>query len=182
MPKIGEVRRGKEIGYKKRSHRHVWHACISCGKERWVQLRKGRPVYEHCIHCSSKSIQSGKIGYMGRAWKGGRTKTGAGYMQVWLSPDDFFYPMAKESGYVLEHRLVMAKHLSRCLLPWEVVHHKNGIKDDNCLENLELLSTSRFHLVDSKAKQQLRLLQNKVEKQAKEIAKLKARIAESESH
>lgn len=49
--------------------------------------------------------------------------------------------------YIYKHRLVMEQHLGRALTQDEVVHHKNGIRDDNRLENLELTTIHDHHRI-----------------------------------
>ena len=82
-------------------------------------------------------------------FKGGRVKATGGYILVGIDEHDPMWPMAKErrrkdyagyigTGYVLEHRLVMARSLGRPLDPHESVHHVNGDRTDNRLENLQL--------------------------------------------
>lgn len=73
-----------------------------------------------------------------------RYVTPAGYVQVFCPNNEYETPSA--SGYVSEHRLVMAQHLGRRLLSTEVVHHINEIRDDNRIENLQLFASSAEHL------------------------------------
>jgi hypothetical protein len=67
-------------------------------------------------------------------WKGGRTRHKAGYVMV-RAPG---HPRAGTSPYVFDHILVAEELLGRYLFGGESVHHRNGVRDDNRPENLEL--------------------------------------------
>lgn len=66
--------------------------------------------------------------------KGG-IRTWSGYIKL-HRPN---HPRADAKGYVHEHTLVMEEHLGRFLADNELVHHRNEVKNDNRLENLELM-------------------------------------------
>lgn len=68
-------------------------------------------------------------------WMGGR-RHAQGYVFV-KRPE---HPNANRMGYVREHVLVVSEHLGRKIEAHEVVHHKNGIRDDNRLENLAVMA------------------------------------------
>jgi len=137
MSQIGEVKHGRDLGKKQLRVKYIWLPCKLCGKERWVQYYHQANM---CADCQLKKLHS-QLGRKNPSWVGGRTvDKSRGYVWILLCKNDFFYPMVQHGERVYEHRLVMAKHLNRCLLPWEVVHHKNGIKGDNRIENLELLT------------------------------------------
>lgn len=99
------------------------------------------------MSASQKNSTNAKRGKESRYWKGGKIKVPTGYILVWVAENDLYAPMRNPSGYILEHRLIIAKQLKRCLKSWEVVHHKNRIKDDNRIENLELLPTKTHNMI-----------------------------------
>lgn len=74
------------------------------------------------------------------SWKGGHHLTVTGYRMVWVGDDDSNSDMRGYKNFVLEHRLVMARALGRPLLRTETVHHINGDRLDNRIENLQLRS------------------------------------------
>ncbi len=109
--------------------------CDNCGKDCFCHNSKKKHKRRFCDnHCknSSNLIK----GENNPKWKGGRLLNTKGYVKV-ICKD---HPNANLDGYMLEHRLVMEKHIGRYLEPWEVIHHKNSNKQDNRIENLELCS------------------------------------------
>jgi hypothetical protein len=72
-----------------------------------------------------------------------------GRVYIILHPGDQFYEMGRSAGngvgrYLAKARWVMAKHLKRPLRKSEIVHHKNGIKMDDRLRNLKVM-TKKHH-------------------------------------
>jgi len=88
--------------------------------------------------------QKGKDNY---AWKGGIIKND-GYILI----KNRNHPNCNNRGYVREHILVMEKFIGRYLIKKEVVHHKNGIRDDNRIENLTLMNKEEHSSLHNKGK------------------------------
>jgi len=140
--------------------------CALCGKEfitypSKIALGRGKYCSKQCadkftlfkpgVHVSPKTElrkgmklpMSWRIKMRGRKpwnYNGGRMRN-QGYILVKCAE----HPEADRHGYVREHRLVMEKHIGRLLTGKEVVHHKNGKRNDNRIENLELFADNATH-------------------------------------
>lgn len=74
-------------------------------------------------------------------WDGGKKIGKGGYVLVWRLE----HPHCNSQGYVSEHRLGMEKHIGRTLKPTEIIHHVNKNRQDNRIENLQLLESNSAH-------------------------------------
>lgn len=109
--------------------------CDQCGAEYRGYDKRRRFCSKECAYAHARQVR----GAQRASWRGGRTISKQhGY--VWARAEG--HPRAKpRSPYVLEHILVMEQTIGRYLLPFERVHHRNGRRDDNRPENLELWKT-----------------------------------------
>jgi len=145
-PSIGDTVLGKVIG---RGGRGIftWFACPDCGLERWVSKHQATKM---CMSCAA--VRRKLTGKRNPRWNGGVRKAD-GYNYISVAENHPLVVMASRvfvhNRYrynIAEHRLVMAEWLRRPLEKWELVHHRNGVRDDNRIENLELLKHKVEHL------------------------------------
>lgn len=115
-------------------------ACLckcDCGNEKRVDIGSLKDGGSKSCGCLKKEFNRQHSGPNSFSWRGG-VKQHDGYILIY-KPD---YPNSDSQGYVLEHVYVMAQHIGRPLKKGETVHHKNGIKKQNNIENLELWASN----------------------------------------
>jgi len=126
--------------------------CEKCGKE---MSRRSK----NCASCNMRLIR-----YQEKIAENG-TRTNMGYIRVHKSlADPKFHSMVNSQNHIMQHRLVMAQHLDRALLRTEIVHHINGTKDDNRIENLVLLKDSEDHTIITILDSRVRILEEEMKK------------------
>ena len=103
--------------------------CPACRSR--SQCACGRPKQTKSVVCGACRLDARESN---GNWKGGRIYHKAGYVMLRIPG----HPRSSGGGYVFEHIVVMEEMLGRFLSRDESVHHRNGLKDDNRRENLEL--------------------------------------------
>jgi len=173
-PHSGDLIHGSDLGKSGVMAKIVyrWMACPYCGKNpRWV-VNHVSWRSRRCRLCANSVMRE-------VVQKPLRTKKNKwGYILVFVRPSDPYFSMVSSGnrvplgrgvgGYLQEHRLVMARYLGRCLERWEQIHHLNGIKTDNRIENLELLSP-RMHTANT-------ALQSEVYRLRRRVVELEAQV------
>jgi hypothetical protein len=117
--------------------------CKGCGEFKQVISYEFAKFPGYCKQCMYETKR--KVGN----FKGGKYTDKDGYVMV-RSGKARKHPKFSQWG-IGEHILVMEESLGRYLTDDEEVHHKNRIKDDNRLENLEVLSKSKHMILHGKA-------------------------------
>lgn len=125
------------------SRRRFPATCAVCGVEFLGRAATTRTCSRSCsaklAHQEGRANTIAGTGPKNPAWRGGKMTRG-GYVMVWVPQGT---PGRQKNGYMMEHRLVMQEHIGRPLEPSEIVHHRNGVKDDNQIANLEIVTRAQ---------------------------------------
>ena len=109
-----------------------YNTCPECGKLKHYESNLCRScARKRCVELGI--YPSGKKHHW---YKNGKPHTSEGYILV-KCPN---HPAADKHGYVREHRFVVEQHIGRYLERHEIVHHLNGIRHDNRLANLAIVT------------------------------------------
>jgi hypothetical protein len=117
-------------------------SCAAITKE--LKIKNTAGVWEALKKLGIKTRPRYLKGPENPSWRGGRYFDGR-YVRVYSPGHPYGSRRKGQIGYVLEHRLVVEKSIGRYLEPWEIVHHINGVKNDNRIENLQLLPSGEHN-------------------------------------
>lgn len=124
------------------------HVCqCGCGESIVIKIHhhtRGIPKFVNGHTSRVKHPMAGRCGKLNPHYHGGRYISPSGYVMILI-------PGPGRSEYIPEHRLVMEQHLGRPLTNDEIVHHKNRIKTDNRIENLELMANSKHSSIHARS-------------------------------
>lgn len=114
--------------------------CIDCNERKWRHAKKKqcRRCYDYERRYGIKRNENNLENTLEKRRKGCLRKDGYISMQ---NKNLIDHPNAYK-GRIQQHILIMCEHLGRPLIKGESVHHKNGIRNDNRIENLELWSST----------------------------------------
>ena len=158
MAKVYQDRKNPYVIYGKKKEKVYGEmiTCKLCGKEAFVTNSRKNPNGNYCSpRCAGKAYKGNKS----PKWKGGKRLLQNGYIEVTLPQN---HPLRlKGKRYIAEHRLVIETYIKRHLSPSEFIHHLNGLKTDNRLENLAICTRQTHFEFIKKLQQRIRELENK---------------------
>lgn len=147
------VREGKELrppgtGERKFSEKEISEMIEMYNNGRGVvsiakTMKTSAPKVSKNLRLAGVEINEGRLNKKNIDWQPRRRVGPAGYVKIKIHPDDAFYYLTTDGDYILEHRYVMMVNLERALTKDESVHHINGDRQDNRIENLQL--RKRYH-------------------------------------
>ena len=127
---VGGFSIGKNI-----NKRFLLRKCSVCNKEKYVLLSNTKR-YNYTGICRKCQMTSGQTGENHHNWKGGKHIDYQGYVRIKAKG----HPFADHRGYAKEHRLIAAEKWGVFAVMDNIVHHIDGNKLNNNIDNLELMS------------------------------------------